>query len=352
MMMLRLSRRTHLDCSASDTPTTEHTHPSTAWQWKNVLDFYFFLPHFSLAVRSPTWAVLPVLPSGHRAPHWRAGHQRQPSWSPQRAATACSPCYHTQRISFWPFHAQIWGHLNDLFGFLFFPFSMPAGGIIVPCNNRWAGQPRVQCPSRRVPCCPCTPCPCPCKQTKAALTDLSLTTPALAIHSAIGLLDPSVPPPPLPPFNCTLATWKLHHGSASQFVKDKEMLLVLSFALHWYISVLVDIYCFNLPLNKLTIIALRAPVMLSARSVSWTFVVVNYFVIKSYHQKWSLGVIIKGDHQLDQPALPNRDESRLASSLQKRAWLLFLIIRILLGFGLDFKRFWTLFLVTVNLPAS
>ena len=229
---------------------------------------------------------------------------------------------------------------------------MPAGGIIVPCNNRWAGQPRVQCPSRRVPCCPCTPCPCPCKQTKAALTDLSLTTPALAIHSAIGLLDPSVPPPPLPPFNCTLATWKLHHGSASQFVKDKEMLLVLSFALHWYRSVLVDIYCFNLPLNKLTIIALRAPVMLSARSVSWTFVVVNYFVIKSYHQKWSLGVIIKGDHQLDQPALPNRDESRLASSLQKRAWLLFLIIRILLGFGLDFKRFWTLFLVTVNLPAS
>ena len=214
---------------------------------------------------------------------------------------------------------------------------MPAGGIIVPCNNRWAGQPRVQCPSRRVPCCPCTPCPCPCKQTKAALTDLSLTTPALAIHSAIGLLDPSVPPPPLPPFNCTLATWKLHHGSAnsytiydgmggesmfgkcpnkqffwvwvfsntqlaniksaSQFDKDKGMLLVLSFALHWYISVLVDIYCFNLPLNKLTIIALRAPVMLSARSVSWTFFVVNYFVIKSDHQKLSSKVVIRRNHQ-------------------------------------------------------
>ena len=41
-----------------------------------------------------------------------------------------------------------------------------------------AGQPRVQCPGR---CVPCTPLPC--KQTKAAPT-----TPTLTIHSDIGLL--------------------------------------------------------------------------------------------------------------------------------------------------------------------
>ena len=165
MMMLRLSRRTHLDCSASDTPTTEHTHPSTAWQWKNVLDFYFFLPHFSLAVRSPTWAVLPVCPS-----EW-APSSSLASWSPaaaQLVTTKGCHCLITTHREYPsdPFMLKSEATSTICLVFYFFPFPCQLVGLLSPATIGGPASQESSVPAAVSPAAPVRPVPAPANRRK------------------------------------------------------------------------------------------------------------------------------------------------------------------------------------------